>query len=110
MTGRSGRSGTGSRPYRRNRAAMLARNDICALCGHPGARTADHIIPARLWPRDAAGKPVPGLDGPGNLQPAHGTMGSGRGRQNRCATCGKLCNQAKGSGRRAYRPATRQWL
>lgn len=106
----SGRSGTGARPYRRNRAAMLAVDDLCRICGHSGAKTADHIIPERLWPRGADGKPLPGLDAPGNLQPAHGTLGAGRGRQNRCPTCGRLCNQSRGARIAAPKPATRKWL
>jgi hypothetical protein len=96
---------------------MLARDDLCRICGHRGARTADHIISAKFWPRDAAGRPLPGLDGPDNLQPAHGTMGAGRGRvQNRCAVCvgpdgrGRLCNQSKGARVRAASPSTRKWL
>lgn len=112
MTG-SGRSGTGGSVYRRNRAILLAANDVCALCRHPGARTADHIIPAKAWPTGDDGKRLPGFDELGNLQPAHGTMGAGRHLvQNRCPTCGKLCNQSKGDGRqrRAVRAQTRRWL
>ncbi len=114
MTG-SGRAGTGAARYRRNRAILLSASDLCALCLHPGARTADHKIPDRLWPRDARGKRRPGFDELGNLQPAHGTMGGGRSRvHNRCPTCGKLCNQSKGDGRTRRgappRPSTREWL
>jgi hypothetical protein len=110
----SGRGGTGNAVYRRNRALLLLSNDVCALCGHSGAATADHIIPDFLWPRDEAGKRLPGFDDLGNLQPAHGTMGAGRNvTQNRCPVCHKLCNQVKGDGRRrrgAGRPQTRRWL
>lgn len=111
MTG-SGRPGTGGARYRAARAALLAVNTLCALCGHEGSRTADHIIPARDWPRDPlTGKHLPGMDEIGNLQPAHGTMGSGRNRiHNRCPTCGRLCNQSRGAGRTARRPSTRKWL
>jgi hypothetical protein len=110
----SGRGGTGGAVYRRNRALLLASSDVCALCGHPGAQTADHIISANLWPRDERGKLLPGLNDIGNLQPAHGSMGAGRMVvHNRCTTCGGLCNQSKGDGRASRgprRPSTRQWL
>jgi hypothetical protein len=110
----SGRGGTGNASYRRNRALLLAANETCALCGHGGARTADHIIPDRAWPRGPDGKRLPGFDDLGNLQPAHGTSGAGRAvLHNRCPTCGKLCNQSKGDGRahrRPVRPQTRRWL
>ena len=113
MTG-SGRGGTGNAVYRRNRALLLADNDVCGICQHGGSRTADHIIPARSWPRGPDGKLLPGLDDLGNLRPAHGTMGAGlHVVQNRCPTCGRLCNQSRGDGRarRAVpRPQTRQWL
>ncbi len=112
MTG-SGRSGTGASAYRRNRAILLASNDVCAICGHPGSLTADHVISDPLWPRGPDGKRIPGFDALGNLQPAHGTMGSGRATvHNRCPTCGRLCNQSKGDGRarRPSRPSTRRWL
>lgn len=110
MTG-SGRGGTGNAVYRRNRAILLATTDICRICGHPGAQTADHIVPARFWPRDGAGKLLPGLDDLSNLGPAHGTMGAGRTVvQNRCPVCGRLCNQSRGTGRAGGRPQTRKWL
>ena len=108
----SGRSGTGARPYRRNRAVMLAESpDVCGICGHSGTLTADHIIPARLWPRGPDGRHLPGLNDRANLQRAHGTMGAGRARvQNRCPICNRLCNQSKGGGPRPLRVATRKWL
>ncbi len=112
MTG-SGRSGLGASRYRRNREVLLASNDTCGICRHGGSRTADHIVPDRMWPRGPDGRRVPGFDELGNLQPAHGTMGAGRDRvHNPCPTCGRLCNQSKGDGRahRPARPQTRQWL
>lgn len=109
MTG-SGRSGTGGAVYRRNRALLLAQNTMCAICGHEGAQTADHKVSARRWPRDLDGKLLPGFNDLPNLQPAHGTMGAGRGRVNRCPTCGRLCNQSKGSGPGPKRPSSRRWL
>lgn len=110
MTG-SGRSGTGNAVYRRNRAMLLATTDICGICGHPGAATADHVITAKHWPRDGAGKLLPGMDDLSNLRPAHGTMGAGSGIvHNRCPVCKQLCNQSRGSGRAGSRPQTRKWL
>lgn len=107
----SGRSGTGNALYRRNRALMLSQDDICRICGHWGSATANHIISAKHWPKDANGKPLPGMDDLSNLEPAHGTMGSGMDRvHNPCPVCGRLCNQSLGAGRRAGRPQTRQWL
>jgi hypothetical protein len=90
----SGRSGTGNARYRRNRAIVLAASDVCGICGHSGAATADHITPDKWWPRDAYGVRLPGFDDVTNLQPSHGTMGR-TGRVNRCPVCGKLCNQVK---------------
>lgn len=88
----SGRSGTSNKEYRRNRAILLANNDICWLCGHGGAMTADHVITHKRWPRDGYGNLLPGFNGLNNLRPAHGTMG-GTGALNRCPICKKLCNQ-----------------
>lgn len=121
------RTSTWPREYARNRARLLATTDLCMLCGHPGATTADHIVPWRAWPRMENGKLRPGFNSMGNLQAAHGTMGSGPDRQhNRCPTCNRLCNQSKGAGtfrtgRRSpelperfpeadNRPASRRWL
>jgi hypothetical protein len=108
MTG-SGRDLTPE--FRRNRRLVLAVSDRCGLCGHRGARTVDHIVPKPLWPRLADGRLAPGFDALPNLQPAHGSMGSDRTRReghNRCATCGKLCNQSKGGGERRVR-TSRNW-
>ena len=52
--------------YKRNRAIVLSDAPNCAICGRPGADTADHIIPL-----DAGGDHS--LD---NLRPAHGTCNS----------------------------------
>lgn len=118
MAGASGRSGT--HEFQQNRQSVLLRDGgICALCGHPDARTVDHIVSAPDWPRDLEGKMVPGFDGMANLQAAHGSMGSNATRKepdNRCWRCdhvkGRLCNQSKGDGRRAPRISTnsRRWL
>jgi hypothetical protein len=94
--------------YRRNRAALLAQTNTCGLCGHGGAKTADHKITDPQWPRDARGRRLPGFDDITNLQPAHGTMG-GRQPDNPCPVCGEFCNQARGA-KIARRPQTRQWF
>ena len=54
---------------------------MCALCGHDGADTVDHIIARDVRP-DLA-------EDPDNLQPAHGVEG--------CPTCGARCNGDKGN-------------
>jgi len=92
MSKKSGRPGMGARPYRRNRDLLLATSDLCGICGHAGAKSADHIISDSEWPRDADGKRLPGFDNVENLQPAHGSMGN-TGAVNRCDVCGGLCNQ-----------------
>jgi hypothetical protein len=105
----SGRAGMADATYRRNRADMLARDDLCWLCRHPGAKTADHVISAKWWPRDRWGRLLPGLDDIANLRPAHGTMGPGYGRLNRCPTCGRLCNQKRGARRAPSSVRSRNW-
>jgi hypothetical protein len=104
---RSGRSGTGSSRYRRNRAILLATSDMCGICGHGGARTADHIIPPKLWAQLFPDDPQ-GCDGLANLRPAHGTMAPGA-PINRCLTCGRACNQSRGARLPASRPQSRHW-
>jgi len=90
MSSRSGRPGMKDRTYLRNKAKVLAESDICHLCGHAGARTADHIISKKRWPPG-----VPGFDDVANLAPAHGTMG--RDAVNPCPMgCGN-CNQRRGT-------------
>lgn len=108
MAKASGRAGTGNHVYRKNRAILLAQNTRCALCGHGGAKTADHIIDDKHWPRDLYHNRLPGFDDLSNLQPAHGTMG-GRQPDNPCPVCGELCNQKKGA-RIRRRPQTRNWF
>ncbi len=87
------------RAARKNAARVLAASNLCHLCGHHGARTSDHIIPARDWPRGPDGRHLPGLDDLANLAPAHGTGGSrATGWINPCEECGgRLCNQSRGA-------------
>lgn len=73
------RRGRWGRPWRRARAAVLARSTVCWVCGHDGSDSADHITPLAL-----GGDP---LD-PGNLAPAH---------HKPCPTCGRRCNAARGA-------------
>lgn len=94
MSTRSGRNI--GRAARKNAAQVLSQSDLCHLCGHYGARTADHIIPARDWPRGPDGRHLPGLDDVSNLAPAHGTIGN-TGQVNRCPDCGRVCNQSRGA-------------
>lgn len=104
----SGRSGTGGARYRRNRAILLATHPPCALCSHRNAQTADHIIPDKLWPRDASGRKLPGFDELSNLQPAHGSMGN-TGAVNRCPVCRLACNQVRGARMVTPRVQSRRW-
>lgn len=89
-----------SRAFRTRARQIIARDGgICHICGHDGADTVDHLIPHKLWPKDPTGQPLPGLDDPNNLAPAHGTRGTAQ--HNPCNTppCnGRLCNQSRGAG------------
>ncbi len=77
-----GRTG---RRWRRARAQCLDTSTICWLCGHDGATDADHEPPLKKLEEL-------GLDpcDPAYLRPAHGVTG--------CPTCGRRCNQQKGTG------------
>lgn len=71
------------RPYRRARVQMFALyGHTCHLCGHAGARTADHLVPVAL----DADQPID----PRRMRPAHGSG-------NPCPTCGRHCNQERGT-------------
>lgn len=107
MSARSGRSGTGNKRYRRNRALLLATLSTCGICGHEGATTADHVIPPKLWAKLYPGDPQ-GCDDLPNLRPAHGTMGPHQPARP-CPTCGRLCNQSRGARLPVARPQSRQW-
>ena len=58
-----------STEYKRNRAQILIGQPDCALCGRPGADTADHITPLMHGGTHA-------LD---NLRPAHARCNSAKG-------------------------------
>jgi len=100
----SGRRGTSNAVYRANRAVVLAQSDLCGICGHGGAQTADHIIGKNKWLHLYG--TLGGFDNIGNLQPAHGTMGNQR--VNPCPTCRRLCNQSRGE-RPLVTPHSRKW-
>ncbi|MGI5232873.1 hypothetical protein [Actinoallomurus sp. CA-142502] len=94
--GSDGRTG---RPWRRARAQVLAASTVCVLCGHEGAGDVDHDPPLTVIR-------ALGLDpcDPALLRPAHGSL-------SRCPTCGRCCNQIKGS-RAAMPPplnTSRRW-
>ncbi|MFC9247761.1 HNH endonuclease [Streptomyces sp. NPDC057136] len=79
--------------YRKARAAFLAANDVCHLCGHPGANVVDHVTPV------TAGADPEDQD---NWAPAHGIT--------RCPTCGRNCNGEKGANTNTPRLVTsRDW-
>lgn len=63
--------------------------DTCHLCGHGGARQADHLIAVSVDP----GQPIDPYD----MRPAHGGGDPRRGLDNPCPTCGRRCNQERGN-------------
>ena len=65
--------------YRQMRARVLADSDVCIVCGHGRADTADHVIPVA---RGGARRD------PDNLAPIHGVKG--------CPVCLRRCNNEKG--------------
>ena len=80
--------GRSSGKWRKLRKQVLAANDVCWLCGKPGADTVDHVLPLSLYPELAHDM--------SNLRPAH-----------------IACNSSKGAGANAPRvgpmPRSRQW-
>lgn len=56
-----------SRTYRQALAVIQATGPACWICGHPGADSIDHAIPASIAPDLAAD--------PANWRPAHGVHG-----------------------------------
>ncbi|OPC81820.1 HNH endonuclease [Embleya scabrispora] len=76
----AGRSDLTSHAYRTLRASVLAEDDTCVLCGHPGSDATDHLVPV------SRGGAAVDRD---NLAPIHGVAG--------CPTCGRKCNNLKGN-------------
>jgi hypothetical protein len=80
------------RPYRTARQQMFEMyGTLCWICGHGGATDADHLVPISV----DSEQPVD----PHGMRPAHGVNG--------CPTCGRKCNQERGTRAVAsmYRPA-----
>ena len=65
--------------FRQLRARVLAESDVCIVCGHGGADSADHVHPV-----SKGGARVD----PDNLAPIHGVKG--------CPVCLRKCNSEKG--------------
>lgn len=92
--------------YRAAVAECLANSDLCHLCGHHGARTADHIITVKDWL--LTHPTYDGVNDQSNLAPAHGVKGP---TLNPCPICGRLCNQQRGARSLAHTPQhrSRDW-
>lgn len=73
-------TGRSTRTFRRMRDNTIAASDICIVCGHRGADSADHIIPIDIAPHLA--------EDPDNLGPCH---------HEPCPTCSRRCNRDKGT-------------
>ena len=88
----------GGYAFRKAKAEMLARyGDTCHLCGHAGARQADHLDPLAFDPEQDVD--------PDLMRPAHG--GAQGEYDNPCATCHRRCNQERGTSSNfiAFEPA-----
>lgn len=79
-------AGRKGRPWREAKAKLHATTDLCHLCGHAGAREADHEPPRKVLL-------ALGLD-PNDVQYLRAAHGSSC----PCPTCGQACNQIKGTG------------
>ena len=86
-------------PLHHSRRAIAAKQAMfatlghtCWICGPPGARQADLVIPRAVAPH----QPIH----PGAYRPSHG---GGR-PDNPCPTCGRKCNQERGT-----RPVDAMW-
>lgn len=77
---------SGSRRQKRNKA-ILAKSDVCHICGHPGSDSVDHVLPLAPVAYDPAEMKRRDTD-PDNLKPAHHDAP--------CPTCGERCNRSKG--------------
>lgn len=99
-----------TKAYRDTAAHILATSDLCHLCGHHGAHTADHIISIRQWLHTHG--TLDGVNHPTNIAPAHG--GGSPTAPNRCTQCvaaghNGLCNQSRGARELTPQPRSRNW-
>ncbi len=88
--------------YRTARQQMFALyGHRCHICGHGGAKQADHLTPISVDP----GQPID----PHTMRPAHGAGDPKRGLDNPCPRCGRRCNQERGARRttQVFKPALR---
>lgn len=67
------------------RLTLETYGDLCWLCGHGGATSADHVLPRSRGGSDAIE----------NLRPAH---------HDPCPTCARRCNAQRGNKLRVTRP------
>lgn len=73
----------GGRPYTRTKQRMHDLFGwVCHLCGHGGAGESDHLIPLSVWPDQPLDAEL--------MRPAHGANYP-------CPTCGRKCNQERGT-------------
>jgi len=91
--------GRRGRPYLRGRAFVLAASEVCWICGHPGARTIDHVITVKECRERGL---LHLLNDPANMRPAHGAG-------NRCPECKRHCNQDRGTGEDKTARRSRDW-
>ena len=77
---------SGAARQKRNRA-ILAKSDVCHICGHPGSDAVDHVLPLAPVKDDPVELARRDTD-PDNLKPAHHDVP--------CEVCGERCNRAKG--------------
>lgn len=61
--------------------------DLCHICGHPEAHSADHLVPLSVWPNQPY-EPMLARPAHGVIQP-DGTEG--------CPTCYVKCNSSRGN-------------
>lgn len=80
------------------------RGDVCHLCGHSGAKVADHVIPFSVRPDLVAD--------PDNMRPAHGPLVRHKKgplvgqvlRDDRCPTCVEEGKSGACNGNRGAKP------
>lgn len=78
----------GGYAFRKAKRLMFERyGHTCWLCGHDGALQADHLGPLAFDPEQPIDADA--------MRPAHG--GAQQEYDNPCPTCGRRCNQERGS-------------